>query len=138
MRIKYRYLIYHILMESPQEISQGDISFVVREKAQLLFGDVGAGSFGHASWVRFFDSKTKVFVVRVPREFEMEARMSMCTITEIRKCPAVVRLASVAGCKHSALAKTQGILFSQLRDDVSGGMSDLRASCADLIKKAAL
>jgi RNase P/RNase MRP subunit POP5 len=141
MRIKFRYLIFQAFLEGSgaSEFSQKEVSLTVREKVQQLFGDVGAGSFGGSAQMKFFDNYSKIFVLRVPRDHEMNVRMALCTVTELRKSPVIIRLLSVAGCTRTALDRLEHV-FRQVAEHASTPeeKSSLAVNYSALLRKTAL
>lgn len=140
MRIKYRYLIYQALSAGDNaEASQKDVAFILREKIQQLFGDVGAGTFGASAILKLFDDRSKVFVVRVSRDHEMDVRVALCTVTELKKTPVVLRLLAVAGCTRTALDKLHSIFGEVAKCAQSSEESArLNAEYAALLSRSAL
>ena len=99
VRFKNRWLVAQILFESDELIcsfTANEISSAIREKIQMLFGDVGVGNFG-SSAVIFYDSVFNVFVFRTTRDALNDAWFSISCTSTIRKVPMVIRVLNTAG-----------------------------------------
>ena len=120
VRIKHRYIIAQVLVEAryPSEFSNKDIIVSIREKIQMLSGDLGSGSFGNNSTIRLYDDTSKIFVLRVPREAELEVRLATCSVTSVKKSNAIIRVLAVAGCIRTCREKIAA-LFSIFKNGIA-------------------
>jgi RNase P/RNase MRP subunit POP5 len=143
MRLKFRYLIYQLLSDGGDSkndnISQRDVLFAVKDKVQALFGDVGAGLFGQGALIKLYDDYSRVFVLRVPREQEMEMRVAICSISQLRNSLVVVRLLAVCGCGRTALDKLK-VVFQQvaLNAPTPAETQSLNLAYSDMLTKSTL
>ena len=136
VRLKHRYLICQALDESTQQlqIDEKDVIFSLRTCIQTLFGDVGAGEFGNSAVVKLFDPKSKIFVLRVSRDFEIDARFALSCVNNIKKSPAIIRTIATSGSARNC-RKSLTHCFDQLTHcaptDVE--MHSLKATYSDLM-----
>ena len=123
VRIKHRYVIGQILFDPTQtimdEFGSRDVINVIREKMQLLFGDIGAGEFGGNTIIKFYDANTLIFIVRTAREAEQNLRLAMATVTQIKRNVLIMRTLSVAGCGRTCLDKLRILLCRALEAEAS-------------------
>ena len=61
-----------------------DVSKVIKEKVELLYGEVGAGSYGNAALVKAFDVHARIFVVRTAREAEDQLRLALASVNAVK------------------------------------------------------
>jgi hypothetical protein len=102
VRLKHRYIICQAL-EQPvlsvaatnhnhnhsgepyrDAIAAKDVSKVIKEKVELLYGEVGAGSYGNAALVKAFDVHARIFVVRTAREAEDQLRLALASVNTVK------------------------------------------------------
>jgi RNase P/RNase MRP subunit POP5 len=114
VRLKFRYLICQAVVDggNPADVSQRELLNAIREKIQVLSGDVGSGLFGNSSAIKLFDDKLKIFVIRVPRDSEMEIRLAMSCVSSLKKSSVILRLLSVASCARTTTDRLN-VIFSQ-------------------------
>jgi RNase P/RNase MRP subunit POP5 len=126
VRIKHRYVIAQALHESEpaEELTGRELILVIREKLQLLYGDMGAGEFGGNTTIKFFDGNTQIYVLRTAREAEHSARLAMSTVTQVKGSPLVLRTLSVAGCGRTCLNKLRALLDRALEAEVATRFMD--------------
>ena len=97
MRLKRRYIICQALAQeesdpaSGEEYNARDLQNAIKEKVENLFGDIGLGSFGTSSMITVFDIKTKIFVLRTPREAEINVRLALACITMVKAKSLILR-----------------------------------------------
>ena len=65
-------------------IAAKDVSKVIKEKVELLYGEVGAGSYGNAALVKAFDVHARIFVVRTAREAEDQLRLALASVNTVK------------------------------------------------------
>jgi RNase P/RNase MRP subunit POP5 len=137
MRIKHRYLISQILVEKnsnkiiSKELTNQDIIFIIKEKIKELFGDVGFGSFGKILSLKFFDPQTNIFVIRIPREFEMSLRYTLICLSQIKSFTCMVRTLEVCGSSRTCVDKLKNTFII-----LYGKESELAISIMNLIESA--
>ena len=90
MRLKRRYIICQALAQEESDPALGedynarDLQNAIKEKVESLFGDVGLGSFGTSSLITVFDIKSKIFVLKTPREAENNVRLALACISVVK------------------------------------------------------
>jgi RNase P/RNase MRP subunit POP5 len=113
VRLKNRYIIAQAVNSYGKnyEIGSNDIQTSLREKIRELFGDIGFGEYGNNTYVRFFDPKSKIFVVRTTRDGESNTHLSMSCVTKVKELSFVLRSLNVKSCTRTCIATLQNILL---------------------------
>jgi len=130
MRIKHRYIIAQMLVDPTQsdpaveELSSRDIVNAIREKLQVLFGDIGAGEFGGNTMVKFYDANTLIFVIRTGREAEHSVRLALAIINQVKRTSLIFRTLGVAGSGRTCLDKLRKMLDRVLEAEALSSMVD--------------
>mmetsp|Transcript_34600 Transcript_34600/g.35281 ORF Transcript_34600/g.35281 Transcript_34600/m.35281 type:complete len:142 (+) Transcript_34600:136-561(+) len=99
VRLKHRWIVGQILFEpgdTVQDFSSQDIQNAVREKINLLYGDMGMGMIP-SSLVRFYDAESHFFVVRTLRETLQNVWFALSCVTSVMKKNTTLRVLRVAG-----------------------------------------
>lgn len=113
VRLKHRYVVCQVLLNDSTQgtiLSARDVVAALRSSIQTLFGDMGAGGFGNSATIKFFDDKSRIFVVRIPRESEIEVRFALTSINTINKTPLVLRTLRIAGSSRTCLQSLDELL----------------------------
>ena len=110
---------------SGEEYNARDLQNAIKEKVENLFGDIGLGSFGTSSMITVFDIKTKIFVLRTPREAETNVRLALACITMVKAKSLILRTLGVAGCARSCIEKLRVTFNTQV----------LNSNVSDALKK---
>lgn len=132
MRIKYRYVICQILLDGkdividsnsnpvPMSITSRDIIHAIREKVQILYGDIGYGEL-QTSNIKYFEDKVMhVFVVRVPEDKSQSIYFTLSCITSIKQCNnIVIRVITIASCERTCKTKLLHI-FQRFKSNLTG------------------
>ena len=115
VRVKHRYIIGQILLDPGNYVGEGgilvsrDLIAAIREKIQVLYGDVGAGEFGTNMAVRYFDgnveSGSKILVLRTPREGEIQTKYAMTSVQSIKHMNVCIRSLATCGSARTARSK---------------------------------
>eukprot|EP01041_Mallomonas_annulata_P003521 gene3520-7006_t len=106
VRLKYRWLVTQILFEhasTTYEMAAQDIQNSIREKIQILFGDVGMGNFGNSTMVRFYDKYTNIIILRTPRESLEDVWFALSCLTAITKNTTTMRVLHVSGSNRTCI-----------------------------------
>lgn len=116
VRIKHRYVITQIICHeyddnTPKTFSSQDILNVVREKLSELYGDVGFGLYGKNITVKYFDSESTLFILRIPREAENQARMAITCMNNIKKASCISRTLEICGSERTCKEKVKKLLI---------------------------
>mmetsp|Transcript_5819 Transcript_5819/g.8429 ORF Transcript_5819/g.8429 Transcript_5819/m.8429 type:complete len:187 (-) Transcript_5819:420-980(-) len=82
-------------------ITRKDVYKTLQESLVFNFG-ISASGAAQDTQVRLYDSKTRLAMIRVPREFCNLIRSAITFITIIDKNPVIVRCISVNGCARTA------------------------------------
>ena len=98
VRLKNRYLVCQALpnisskVQSRNSLSARDIQAKLREIIQELYGDVGLGEFGQATYVRYFDPKySNICVVKTTREAQTKVHFALSCITVVAEINVIFR-----------------------------------------------
>lgn len=116
MRLKRRYVICQALTvddydaNGNNDLNPRDLLVSVKEKVEALFGDIGMGSFGTLSMIPFFDSKSRIFVLRTSREGEINVRLALSCITAVKGRNMIVRTLAVSGSNRTCTEKLRATL----------------------------
>lgn len=106
VRLKHRYLICQVLSESSsavmEEFNIRDLLNILREKIITIWGDFGAIHNSGIS-IKYFDEVSKIFVLRISRESEMEVHFALSLITTIKRNNIIVRALCVCGSIRTTL-----------------------------------
>mmetsp|Transcript_2758 Transcript_2758/g.4284 ORF Transcript_2758/g.4284 Transcript_2758/m.4284 type:complete len:187 (-) Transcript_2758:521-1081(-) len=82
-------------------ITRKDVFKTLQESILFNFG-ISASGAAQDTQVRLYDSKTRLAMIRVPREFCNLIRAAITFITIIQKNPVIVRCISVNSCARTA------------------------------------
>jgi len=82
-------------------ITRKDVYRCVQDSILLNFGLSATGA-AQDTQVRLYDTKTRLAMIRVPREFCNLIRSAITLITTIEKNPVIARCISVNGCARTA------------------------------------
>lgn len=110
VRLKHRFIIAQIVL-APNAKFQGKVSFAARDiqaalrtKINELYGDVGLGEFGQATYVRYHEGKySNIFVVKTHRDAQVKVHFAMSCISELGGVPLCLRSLSVNSCPRTCL-----------------------------------
>ncbi len=137
VRLKHRYLVGQVISESDDIVSR-DLLMAIREKIQTLWGDIGSGGFGNSISIKFYDDSSRLFVVRVPRDFEMDLRLTILCVDQIKKKNVCVRLIQVVGCVRSCRDTLSQCFTTVLQFSPASEKSASFSRFKDLIENAEL
>ena len=113
VRLKHRYIIGRLACTSESanniEINSKDLQQALSNCIQNLYGEVGMGSFGFNSQIKYYDPLSKVYIFRLPREYLKEVQFSLSCVNTLKKNDnlALVTLAisgSARTCKNKVLS----------------------------------
>ena len=142
VRLRYRFLVYQVLTESgapvSSDFSMRDLLTAIREKIQILSGDIGTGSFGNSSVIKLYDEKTKIFVLRVSREADMQIRLAVLCTTLVKKNNVVIRLLAATASGRTARQQLNTIFTHVLDQSDSSDSEGLKVYFAELLHNVAL
>lgn len=121
MRIKQRYLIFQLIQ--PKTSSSGDtkdlrfgfrdIQNEIRMKIDQLYGDIGAGDLGSQTLVKYFDrDHSKLFMVRCPREAEVQVAFAVSCITNIKGVELLARSVLVKSSVRTCMESLKKLITS--------------------------
>ena len=138
VRVKHRYVIGQVLLEpgngsgKAEVIQSRDLLAAIREKMQVLYGDVGAGEFGTNMALRYFDGNvengSKILVLRTPREGEIQTKFAMSSVQSIKHTNVCIRSLATCGSARTARSKLAELLSTAHGRKLSeneGGLKDL-------------
>lgn len=109
VRLKHRYIIAQVIpvvdsrMQAGKNgVSSRDFQNVIRDKIQELYGDVGLGEFGQASYIKYFDAKySNIFVIKTTREAQIKVHFALNCISQVSEVPVIIRSLSINSCPRT-------------------------------------
>ena len=117
VRLKHRYIIAQVVPSSSvriltkQTYSSREIQTILREKIQELYGDVGLGEFGQATYVRYLDAKyTNIFVVKTTRDAQSKVHFALSCIGELSGSPICLRSLSINSCQRTCMQSLRQVI----------------------------
>ena len=120
VRVKYRFLISQILLDVSSSIDisiQGnDILNCLREKIQLLFGDIIAGVMTSSLSIKFYDNFiTQITVIRISREYYSNCNLALSLIQQLGKSnsvsiPVTIRTLRICSCLRTCAIALESFL----------------------------
>lgn len=116
MRLKRRYVICQALTvedsdaNSNNDLNPRDLLVAIKEKVEALFGDIGMGSFGTLSMIPFYDSKSRIFVLRTSREGETNMRLAISCVSSVKGRNLIIRTLAVSGSNRTCTEKLRATL----------------------------
>jgi RNase P/RNase MRP subunit POP5 len=129
VRLKHRYIIAQTVL-GPTAKLQGNLMLTSREiqselrsKIHELYGDVGLGEFGQATYVRYLDGKySSIFVVKTTREAQIKVHFALSCLSELAGVQLCIRTLSVSSCPRTctqALTELFSAYFQHCTDNLS-------------------
>jgi RNase P/RNase MRP subunit POP5 len=123
VRLKHRYIIAQVLPDTSSRFVQGktsvtsrDIQSVVRDKIQELYGDVGLGEFGQASYIKYYDAKySNIFVIKTTREAQVKVHFALSCIAEVSEVHLMIRSLSVNSCPRTCMESLKKLFESHFQ-----------------------
>jgi RNase P/RNase MRP subunit POP5 len=108
MRLKHRYIVFQALpLANPKHggkstFTSKDLQMALREKIQALYGEVGSGEFGQASYIKYHEPKhSNIFVVKTTREAQTKVHFAVSCISEIAEVPVILHSLRVSSCPRT-------------------------------------
>ncbi|PIA13977.1 hypothetical protein COEREDRAFT_47825 [Coemansia reversa NRRL 1564] len=135
VRFKNRYICFELLQEPfsdhtssldhPNSVQQPvpaiatsakGIYNLLRESIKQNFGDLGAGHVLTGMQVKYFNKRTQMGIVKVPRDHCNMVLAAMVVITHATKCQCSIRVRHVSGtikkCQQSAIRTARELIIS--------------------------
>ena len=140
VRLRYHFLTYQVLAESGMtcEFTVRDILGAIREKIQILSGDIGAGSFGNSALIKFYDEKSKIFVLRVSREADMQIRLAVLSVALLKKTNVIIRQLATTASGRTTREQLNWIFTRVVEQSNEVDLEGLKTHYADLLHNCAL
>ena len=121
VRLKHRYVVGQaLLLDSRQgggsnsaregDLHPRDIVGAVKDKLQLLYGDMGGGQYGSALALKYLDSDSLIFVLRSSRDGETQTRFAMTAVDSIKSIPLSIRTLACCGSVRTTRSKLGELL----------------------------
>jgi len=109
VRLKHRYIIAQVIpvtgtkfQSAKNGVISRDFQTVIRDKIQELYGDVGLGEFGQASYIKYFDAKySNIFVIKTTREAQIKVHFALNCISQVSEVHVMIRSLSVNSCPRT-------------------------------------
>lgn len=116
VRLKHRYIVGQVLVDptnmvQPLEITSRDIQASLVEMIQSLYGDVGTGSFGTSTLVKFYEPTCNIYLIRTSREHLSQVQFALTCINSMKKGGSLVlRTLEIAGSSRTCKAKLTSVM----------------------------
>lgn len=121
VRLKHRYVVGQVLLLNGSagdgstsgregDLHPRDIVGAVKEKLQLLYGDVGGGQYGAALALKYLDTTALIFVLRSSRDGETQTRFAMTAVDSIKSIPLSIRTLACCGSVRTTKTKLRELL----------------------------
>ncbi len=152
VRIKHRFIIAQLLFDpttasTAEELTGRDILSTVKEKISQLFGDVGAGEFGAALALKFYDGwlapapasksarsapahETHILVLRCPREAEHSVRQALSSVSQIKRATLIIRSLGISSSGRTCTDKLRMLLCRAVDAQWTWGDQEKKAARA--------
>lgn len=137
VRLKHRFIAAQIIPESSSKtsvktaFSSREIQNILREKIQELYGDVGLGEFGQASYVRYFDAKfSNIFIVKTTRDAQVKVHFALTCISNISGVPILIRSLAVNSCPRTCMETLKQLFRVHFEHAEFSSESDRVAACS--------
>jgi RNase P/RNase MRP subunit POP5 len=108
--LKQRFIIAQVVSGTPSKfqeklsLNSRDIQTKLRDKIGELYGDVGVGEFGQATYVRYHDGKySNIFVVKSTREAQMKVHFALSCLSEAGDGQWCIRSLAVNSCQRTCM-----------------------------------
>ena len=117
VRLKHRYVMGQVLADPTSssthvEITSRDIQAALNEMIQSLYGDVGTGSFGSNTSVKFYEPSFSIYVIRTSREHLNQVQFALTCMNSVKKyANLVLRTIEVAGSARTCKVKLRDVLW---------------------------
>ncbi|KAJ1731029.1 RNA-binding protein pop5 [Coemansia biformis] len=134
VRFKNRYVCFELLFEPPADpacaartsrpgqsqappvLSAKSISQLVRDCVKLSFGDSGAGHVLMGTQVKYFNARTCMGIIKVPRDHCRMVLAAMVLATHVNKRPCTVCVRHVSGtikkCQKAAIRVDRELIIA--------------------------
>ena len=119
VRVKHRYLICQVMLEptgKQSDFSAKDILIAIKDRLQLLFGDIGSGTIGSHLIIKFFDAQSCIFVIRTMRDSVNDAWFALSCTNEIKKQACTIRCLNMCGCERTCFGDLKRLLEVYVRN----------------------
>lgn len=111
VRLKHRYIVAQVIVDTSNKfqpskttVNSRDIQSVIRDKIQELYGDVGLGEFGQASYIKYYDAKfSNILVLKTTREAQVKVHFALSCISEVSEVHLMIRSLSVNSCPRTCM-----------------------------------
>jgi RNase P/RNase MRP subunit POP5 len=141
VRLKQRFIIAQIVPGSPTKfqeklsLNSRDIQIKLREKIGELYGDVGVGEFGQATYIRYHDGKySNIFVVKTTREAQQKVHFALSCMSEAGDSQWCIRSLAVNSCQRTCMQSLRELFAAHFA--CAGMVSDAeRIAAAQTIEK---
>lgn len=111
VRLKHRYIVAQVIVDASNKfqpakttVNARDIQSVIRDKIQELYGDVGLGEFGQASYIKYYDAKySSILVLKTTRDAQIKVHFALSCISEVSEVHLMIRSLSVNSCPRTCM-----------------------------------
>ena len=86
-----------------------------------MFGDVGSGAMSNMTRVRFIDTKSATFIIKVSRDFYREVLFAVSCITQLKGTSVTIRCLRKCSTARTCISAIKSMLCD---DGVTEGVND--------------
>ena len=105
-------------------LSQRDLQVALGEEVRKLYGDVGVGAFGGATSFRYYDPRSRFYVVRTSRDDAQKVQFALTCMGEVKRggnvTSVVMNTLEIAGSARTCKNKLQLHLSSFVHSQDGG------------------
>jgi ribonuclease P/MRP protein subunit POP5 len=109
VRVKQRYILAEVQLGDNSvvtsvllDLTSKSLQSVLKNNFQDLYGDLGAAAISSNFVVKFWNPSTKVLILRVGREHEVEVSNSLILLNSLSGQPCRIRILHVSGTLQKA------------------------------------
>lgn len=97
VRLKTRYLVVEVSGARKLDVKKEDVYYLIRESIGKSYGDLGSGLSQFAFQVLYYNTQTRLAVVRCAREMCKMVETSLVFVTDAHNQDISIRVARVCG-----------------------------------------
>ncbi|CAD8090044.1 unnamed protein product [Paramecium sonneborni] len=111
VRFKNRYFLCEYIQENQErEFSERDLLLEIRDQVQYHFGDFGSGKIQFSFQVKYLNSVSRLFILRVARDYKNIIWSTLLFMTMFRQIPIKIRILGCSGTIKKCELKARKLL----------------------------
>lgn len=144
VRLKHRFIIAQAVvgtgnkmqLQSNPVLTSKEIQAELRSKIHELYGDVGLGEFGHATYVRYLDGKySNIFVIKTLRDAQIKVHFALSCIMELAGASLCLRTLSVNSCQRTCMQSLSDLFSAYFKNCCDNMSISERSTAEEVINK---